>query len=81
MFVCQQPPTTDNPIEECSALMGDEELRSAIRDMFERAELTAALPREDSRVVVGALMALLTYCNWQHPGVCHFRHHTINKFH
>ncbi len=62
--------TTDNPIEECSALMGDEELWSAVRDMFARAELTAPLPREDSRVVVGALMALLTYRNWQRPGIC-----------
>ncbi len=62
--------TTDKPINECSALIADEDLWSDVRDMFERAELTAALPREDSRVVVGALMALLTYRNWQRPGVC-----------
>ncbi len=38
--------------------------------MLERAELTAALPTEDTRVIVAALMALLTFRNWQRPGVC-----------
>ncbi len=62
--------TTDKPINECSALIVDEDLWSDVRDMLERAEVTAALHTEDTRVIVAALMALLTFSNWQRPGVC-----------
>ncbi len=61
---------TDSPINECSALIADKDLWSDVREMLERAEVTAALPTEDTRVIVAALMALLTFRNWQRPGVC-----------